>query len=114
MRPWAELTVTGTSSPAFFNATADVNGHFTLATLPELQSLVVKADGYLVQTASLGNVSVPGVYIGYLDRVPFWALANKRLTVKSGRTQSKIEAGKIDPSGSGHVQNVHTARRTAV
>jgi threonine dehydrogenase-like Zn-dependent dehydrogenase len=54
-----------------------------------------------------GTVSVPGVYVGLLDNVPFGALVNKGLTVKSGQTHvqryskfllEKIESGQIDPS----------------
>ena len=54
-----------------------------------------------------GTLSIPGVYIGFLDKVPFGALMNKGLTVKTGQTHvhrylkpllSKIEAGEIDPS----------------
>jgi threonine dehydrogenase-like Zn-dependent dehydrogenase len=54
-----------------------------------------------------GTLSVPGVYIGFLDKIPFGALMNKGLTVKTGQTHvhrylqpllSKIEAGEIDPS----------------
>lgn len=54
-----------------------------------------------------GTLSVPGVYIGFLDKVPFGALMNKGLTLKTGQTHvhrylqpllEKIEAGEIDPS----------------
>lgn len=54
-----------------------------------------------------GTVSVPGVYIGYLDKIPFGAVVNKGLTIKSGQTHvhrylpllmEKIEKGEIDPS----------------
>ena len=54
-----------------------------------------------------GTLSVPGVYIGMLDKVPFGALMNKGLTVKAGQTHvqrylepllGKITAGEIDPS----------------
>ena len=54
-----------------------------------------------------GTVSVPGVYIGLLDKVPFGAVVNKGLTIRSGQTHvqrylapllSKIESGEIDPS----------------
>jgi threonine dehydrogenase-like Zn-dependent dehydrogenase len=54
-----------------------------------------------------GTLSVPGVYIGFLDKIPFGALMNKALTVKTGQTHvhrylkpllSKIEAREIDPS----------------
>lgn len=54
-----------------------------------------------------GTLSVPGVYIGYPDKVPFGALMNKGLTLKTGQTHTQrytapllkmIEEGKIDPS----------------
>ena len=54
-----------------------------------------------------GTISVPGVYVGYPDKVPFGAFMNKGLTMKSGQTHmqhymkpllGKIEAGEIDPS----------------
>ena len=55
-----------------------------------------------------GTVSVPGVYIGALDKIPFGAAMNKGLTFKMGQTHvqkylkpllEKIESGEIDPSG---------------
>jgi threonine dehydrogenase-like Zn-dependent dehydrogenase len=54
-----------------------------------------------------GTISVPGVYGGLLDKVPFGALMNKGLTVKTGQTHVHrylkpltrlIQEGKIDPS----------------
>ena len=54
-----------------------------------------------------GTLSIPGVYIGLLDKIPFGALVNKGLTVKTGQTHvqkylapllEKIENGEIDPS----------------
>ncbi|HEU0080297.1 MAG TPA: zinc-binding dehydrogenase, partial [Longimicrobiaceae bacterium] len=54
-----------------------------------------------------GTVSVPGVYVGMIDKVPFGAAMNKGLTIKAGQTHvqrytqmllDKIEAGEIDPS----------------
>ena len=54
-----------------------------------------------------GTVSIPGVYIGFLDKIPFGAAMNKGLTLKMGQTHvpryhqlllGKIEAGEIDPS----------------
>ena len=54
-----------------------------------------------------GTLSIPGVYIGLLDKIPFGALMNKGLTVKTGQTHvqrylapllEKIEGGEIDPS----------------
>ncbi len=54
-----------------------------------------------------GTLSIPGVYIGFLDKVPMGALMNKGLTVKTGQTHThrylepllkRIAAGEIDPS----------------
>jgi threonine dehydrogenase-like Zn-dependent dehydrogenase len=54
-----------------------------------------------------GTLSIPGVYIGLLDKVPFGAAMNKGLTLRMGQTNVQrylqpllqtIEAGKIDPS----------------
>ncbi|WP_459193370.1 zinc-dependent alcohol dehydrogenase [Halosimplex sp. J119] len=54
-----------------------------------------------------GTLSVPGVYTGDVDGIPFGSLMNKALTVKSGQTHvqryldpllGKIEDGEIDPS----------------
>jgi threonine dehydrogenase-like Zn-dependent dehydrogenase len=54
-----------------------------------------------------GVLSVPGVYGGLLDKIPFGALMNKGLTVRTGQTHvnrwaedllQRIEEGQIDPS----------------
>ena len=54
-----------------------------------------------------GTVSVPGVYGGWLDKVPFGAIVNKGLTIKTGQTHvqrymrpllERIIKGEIDPS----------------
>jgi threonine dehydrogenase-like Zn-dependent dehydrogenase len=54
-----------------------------------------------------GTVSVPGVYGGFLDKVPFGAVMNKALTIKTGQTHvqrylkpllERIQRGDIDPS----------------
>lgn len=54
-----------------------------------------------------GTLSVPGVYGGLLDKVPFGAIVNKGLTVKSGQTHvhrylpellQRISSGELDPS----------------
>jgi threonine dehydrogenase-like Zn-dependent dehydrogenase len=54
-----------------------------------------------------GTVSVPGVYGGFLDKMPFGAAMNKGLTIKTGQTHvhrylpkllRHIENGDIDPS----------------
>jgi threonine dehydrogenase-like Zn-dependent dehydrogenase len=53
-----------------------------------------------------GTVSIPGVYGGFLDKMPFGAIVNKALTLKSGQTHMQrylkpllelIQNGKIDP-----------------
>jgi threonine dehydrogenase-like Zn-dependent dehydrogenase len=54
-----------------------------------------------------GIVSVPGVYGGLLDKVPFGAAMNKGLTIRTGQTHvnrwtddllRRIQEGQIDPS----------------
>jgi threonine dehydrogenase-like Zn-dependent dehydrogenase len=54
-----------------------------------------------------GTVSVPGVYGGFLDKVPFGAIVNRSLTVRSGQTHvqrylrpllERIVNRDIDPS----------------
>ena len=54
-----------------------------------------------------GTVSMPGVYVGLLDKIPMGAFMNKGLTLKSGQTHvqrytepllEEILAGDIDPS----------------
>lgn len=54
-----------------------------------------------------GTVSIPGVYVGMLDKIPMGAAVNKGLTMKMGQTHvhrylrpllEKIESGEIDPS----------------
>ncbi len=54
-----------------------------------------------------GTVSVPGVYGGFVDKIPFGAVVNRSLTIKTGQTHvqryakpllERIERGEIDPS----------------
>jgi threonine dehydrogenase-like Zn-dependent dehydrogenase len=54
-----------------------------------------------------GTISIPGVYVGYGDKIPIGAAMNKGLTLKTGQTHvqkympllfEKIEQGQIDPS----------------
>lgn len=54
-----------------------------------------------------GTLSIPGVYIGFGDKIPIGAAMNKGLTIKQGQTHTqkympilleKIEKGEIDPS----------------
>src|SRR5206468_787561 len=54
-----------------------------------------------------GTLSIPGVYGGLLDKMPFGAAFNKGLTLRMGQTHvqrymkpllARIEKGEIDPS----------------
>jgi threonine dehydrogenase-like Zn-dependent dehydrogenase len=54
-----------------------------------------------------GTVSVPGVYGGFIDKVPFGSAMNRSLTIKTGQTHvhrymrpllERVEKGEIDPS----------------
>lgn len=54
-----------------------------------------------------GTLSVPGVYGGFVDKIPLGAIMNKGLTIKTGQTHvhrfvpellALIQQGKIDPS----------------
>lgn len=54
-----------------------------------------------------GTVSVPGVYGGFLDKVPFGSVMNRSLTIKTGQTHvqrymqpllERIQKGELDPS----------------
>ncbi|PSB08216.1 glutathione-dependent formaldehyde dehydrogenase [Pleurocapsa sp. CCALA 161] len=54
-----------------------------------------------------GTVSIPGVYGGFVDKVPLGAIVNKALTLRSGQTHvhkylqpllNRIQQGEIDPS----------------
>jgi threonine dehydrogenase-like Zn-dependent dehydrogenase len=54
-----------------------------------------------------GTISIPGVYVGYGDKIPLGAAMNKGLTLKTGQTHvqkympvlfEKIEKDEIDPS----------------
>jgi threonine dehydrogenase-like Zn-dependent dehydrogenase len=54
-----------------------------------------------------GTISIPGVYLGVVDKIPMGAFMNKALTLKTGQTHvpryhdellRRIESGEIDPS----------------
>ena len=54
-----------------------------------------------------GTISVPGVYIGFPDKIPMGAFMNKGLTMRTGQTHmhrymrpllDRIEAGQINPA----------------
>jgi threonine dehydrogenase-like Zn-dependent dehydrogenase len=54
-----------------------------------------------------GTVSIPGVYVGFADKIPLGTIMNKGLTIKTGQTHmqrymepllQKVVDGEIDPS----------------
>jgi threonine dehydrogenase-like Zn-dependent dehydrogenase len=54
-----------------------------------------------------GTVSIPGVYGGFLDKIPFGSVMNRSLTIRTGQTHvqrymqpllERIQRGEIDPS----------------
>jgi threonine dehydrogenase-like Zn-dependent dehydrogenase len=54
-----------------------------------------------------GTLSVPGVYGGFLDKVPFGSVMNRAITIKTGQTHvqrylqpllERVQKGEIDPS----------------
>jgi threonine dehydrogenase-like Zn-dependent dehydrogenase len=54
-----------------------------------------------------GTLSVPGVYGGFVDKLPFGAVMNRSITIKTGQTHvhrylepllAKVQNGEIDPS----------------
>ena len=77
------------------------------------QALMLESDRPIALREALlacrngGTVSVPGVYGGFLDKVPFGSAMNRSLTIKTGQTHAhrylrplleRIEKGEIDPS----------------
>jgi threonine dehydrogenase-like Zn-dependent dehydrogenase len=61
----------------------------------------------ILNCAKGGTVSIPGVYGGFIDKIPFGAAFNKGLTFKMGQTHvpthmpellRRIEQGDLDPS----------------
>ena len=72
-----------------------------------LQLIVFTSFARLSCAAKAGTVSIPGVYVGFGDKIPLGGAMNKGLTIKTGqahvqaytrRLLALIEAGKIDPS----------------
>lgn len=92
----------------------EAHGHGFFGTYDRVkQALRVQTDRPTVLREAIracrngGTISVPGVYGGFLDKVPFGSIVNKALTVKSGQTHVQrymrpllqlIENGSIDPS----------------
>jgi threonine dehydrogenase-like Zn-dependent dehydrogenase len=77
------------------------------------QALAVETDRPIALRQALmacrngGVVSIPGVYGGFLDKVPFGSVMNRSLTIKTGQTHvqrymkpllQRIQKGEIDPT----------------
>jgi threonine dehydrogenase-like Zn-dependent dehydrogenase len=89
-------------APGILSRTVD---QVTTAMMPMDQMHVIHQ--CIVCCRKAGTVSVPGVYSGLMDKVPFGAFVNKGLTMKTGQTHmhrymkpllQRIERGEIDPS----------------
>jgi threonine dehydrogenase-like Zn-dependent dehydrogenase len=87
--------------------------HVTYAYDRVKQALMLETDRpYALRQAIMacrsgGTVSVPGVYGGFLDKVPFGSLMNRSITVKTGQTHvhrylapllERIQRGQLNPS----------------
>lgn len=92
----------------------EADGHdFMYAIDRTKQMLRVESDRPIVLRQAIkacrkgGTVSVPGVYSGFIDKVPMGAFMNKALAMKTGQTHmmrymkpllDRVQAGEIDPS----------------
>lgn len=92
----------------------EAHGHGVFATYDRVKKALMMATDRptalreaILACRNGGVVSVPGVYGGFLDKVPFGALVNKALTIKTGQTHVQrylkpllnlIEQKRIDPS----------------
>ena len=92
----------------------EASGHGAFATYDKVkQSLRLSFDRPTALREAIlsckkgGTVSVPGVYGGFIDKVPMGAYVNKGLTMKTGQTHmmrymapllDRISKGEIDPS----------------
>ncbi len=112
----ALLELTGGRGPdACIDAVGmEAHGHGAFATYDRVKkSMMMSTDRptalreAIIACRNGGVVSIPGVYGGSLDKMPFGALVNKALTIKTGQTHVQrylkplldlIEQGRIDPS----------------
>lgn len=92
----------------------EAHAHGVVATMDRVkQSLLLETDRPTVLREMImacrpgGTLSVPGVYGGWIDKLPFGALMNKSLTVRTGQTHmqaymrpllERIQRGEIDPT----------------
>jgi threonine dehydrogenase-like Zn-dependent dehydrogenase len=92
----------------------EAHGHGVFATYDRVKKAMMMATDRptalreaILACRNGGIVSIPGVYGGFLDKLPFGAVVNKALTIKTGQTHVQrylkplldlIEQGRIDPS----------------
>jgi len=77
------------------------------------QSMMLETDRPIVLREAIlacrngGTISVPGVYGGFVDKIPFGSFMNRSITLKTGQTHvqkymkpllERIQKGEIDPS----------------
>jgi threonine dehydrogenase-like Zn-dependent dehydrogenase len=112
----ALLELTGGRGPdACIDAVGmEAHGHGMFATYDRVKKATMMATDRptalreaIIACRNGGIVSIPGVYGGFLDKMPFGAIVNKALTIKTGQTHVQrymkplldlIEQGRIDPS----------------
>jgi len=92
----------------------EAHGHGVMAGYDKLKTLMMQETDRpqvlreaIMACRNGGTVSVPGVYGGFLDKMPFGSIMNRSLTIRTGQTHvqrylkpllERIERGEIDPS----------------
>jgi threonine dehydrogenase-like Zn-dependent dehydrogenase len=91
----------------------EANGHVSTTYDRVKQALMLETDRPAALREAImtcrngGTVSIPGVYGGFIDKVPFGSVMNRSLTIKTGQTHvqkymrpllERIERGEVDPS----------------
>lgn len=91
----------------------EANGHVSTTYDRVKQALMLETDRpaalreAIMTCRNSGTVSIPGVYGGFIDKVPFGSVMNRSLTIKTGQTHvqkymrpllERIERGEVDPS----------------
>jgi threonine dehydrogenase-like Zn-dependent dehydrogenase len=91
----------------------EANGHVSTTYDRVKQALMLETDRPAALREAImtcrngGTVSIPGVYGGLIDKVPFGSVMNRSLTIKTGQTHvqkymrpllERIERGEVDPS----------------
>jgi threonine dehydrogenase-like Zn-dependent dehydrogenase len=112
----ALLVMTGGRGPDACIDAVGMEAHgagFTYAYDRVKQSLMLETDRptalreAILNCGNGGTVSIPGVYGGFLDKMPFGSIMNRSLTIKTGQTHvhrylqpllERVVKGEIDPS----------------